>query len=462
MKIIKKSIQDFTDVITFESLRKFVESIDIDCVEYQNHIVNPENKGDYGRNIIELNPFECVLINWPAGVESGVHHHQGLFGYVIVLEGELDNISYKEENNKLIEYKSEKYIKNGIMPEADGVIHKLANRNKNNRAITLHFYYPAIESFEGMRIFNLESKSIGVLSAHAKTAKWDNSNDNQFKEIVENAFDYVSIEDFNSDKSHLIQNVFPKPNTEMINSMNSNYFSEQAKKYDFSDFNQPSRKAYILTVDELISKDIAGNKTKKHLDIAIGTGKRSIRVKKLSGLDYEIVGVEISEEMCKIANSRGLRTYHQDWANDDSHIGEMFDSATFLYAFGHISNQKNRIKSLKKINSYLNDNCPLYLDLFSLDNKNEWGPYSIKAFEENSLENHGYERGDVFYKKSGFSELAFLHYFELSEIKSLLETSGFVIQWVKHIGYSKNPGQIVKSEIEGNFLVKAIKVKSVY
>ena len=37
------------------------------------------------------------------------------------------------------------------------------------------------------------------------------------------------------------------------------------------------------TVDEL----------KKHLDIAIGTGKRSIRVKKLSGLDYEIVGVEI-------------------------------------------------------------------------------------------------------------------------------------------------------------------------
>ena len=58
MKIIKKSIQDFTDVITFESLRKFVESIDIDSVKYQNHIVNPETKGDYGRNIIELNPWE--------------------------------------------------------------------------------------------------------------------------------------------------------------------------------------------------------------------------------------------------------------------------------------------------------------------------------------------------------------------------------------------------------------------
>ena len=460
MEIIKKNIQDFNENISFETLRLFVESIDINSVDYENHIINPETKGDYGRNIIELNPFECVLINWPVGVESGVHHHQGLFGYVIVLEGELDNISYEEKNNKLIEYKSEKYIKNGIMPEADGVIHKLANRNKKNRAITLHFYYPAIKSFEGMRIFNLESKSTGVLSAYAKTAKWDNSIKNQFKEIVENAFDYISIEDFNSDKSHLIQNVFPKPNTEMINSMNSNYFSEQAKKYDFSDFNQPSRKAYILTVDELISKDIAENKTKKHLDIAIGTGKRSIRVKKLSGLDYEIVGVEISEEMCKIANSRGLRTYHQDWANDDSHIGEMFDSATFLYAFGHIANRENRLKSLKKINSYLNKNCPLYLDLFSLNNKNEWGPHATMAFEENNLGKHGYEKGDVFYKKRGFSELAFLHYFELNEIKTLLAKTGFKIEWVKNIGYSRNPGKIVDSEKEGNFLIKAIKTMS--
>jgi hypothetical protein len=140
----------------------------------------------------------------------------------------------------------------------------------------------------------------------------------------------------------------------------------------------------------------------------------------------------------------------------------MFDSATFLYAFGHIANQKNRLKSLKKINSYLNDNCPLYLDLFSLNNKNEWGPYAINTFEENNLEKYGYERGDVFYRKSGFSELAFLHYFELSEIKSLLNDSGFEIQWVKYIGYSKNPGQIMKSETEGNFLVKAIKIKSVY
>ena len=459
MKEIKNQIKEFSQKISFESLEKFVESIDFDNCNYQDYIVNPESEGDYGRNILELNPFECVLINWPPGVESSVHHHQGLFGHVLVLEGELDNISYREENNKLIEFKSEKYITKGIMPEQDGVIHKLANSNLEKRAITLHFYYPAIESFEGMRIFNLETGSIGILSDNAKTAKWNNS-DNHFKEIMQNSFEYLSINELNNDKSHLIQNIYPKPGADRINLMNSRYFSEQAQKYDFSDFNLPSRKAYIYSVDDLISKDLSENKTTKHLDIAIGTGRRALRIRELSGLNYDIVGVEISEEMCEIANSRGLRTYHQDWANNDSHIGEMFDSATFLYAFGHIANRENRVKSLKKINSYLNDGCPFYLDLFSLNNINEWGPLTLKTFEENNLGKHGYEKGDVFYKKRGFSELAFLHYFEFNEIKTLLADTGFKIEWIKNIGYSKKPGKIVDSDNEGNFIIKAIKTNS--
>ena len=424
MKEIKNQIKEFNQKISFESLGKFVESIDFNKLNYQEYIVNPDYDGDYGRNIIELNPFECVLINWPPGIESSVHHHQGLFGHVLVLEGALDNISYREDNNKLIEFKSEKYISNGIMPEEDGVIHKLANRNLEKRAITLHFYYPAIESFEGMRIFNLENESIGILSEHAKTAKWNNSA-NQFKEIKQKAFKYQSIDELNKDKSHLIQNIFPKPDSDRINDMNSRYFSEQAQKYDFSDFNQPSRKAYINKVDLLIASDMSGIKISKHLDIAVGTGRRAIHIKELSGLRYEIVGVDISEEMCKIANSRGLRTYHQDWANDDAHIGEMFDSATFLYAFGHIANRNKRLKSLKKIHSYLNEGCPIYLDLFSLTNKNEWGPLAVKAFENNKLDKHGYERGDVFYKKRGFKELAFLHYFEMNEIEKLFKETGF-------------------------------------
>ena len=244
------------------------------------------------------------------------------------------------------------------MPEPDGVIHKLANKNINKRAITLHFYYPPISTFEGMRIFNLKTQNIGILSKNAKSAKWSND-PNQFKSITNNGFRYISMDFINKDKSHLIQNIFPKPNSISINTMNSNYFNEQAKKYDFSDFNQPSRKAYINAVDELIAEDLVNSNSLKHLDIATGTGRRAIRIRELSKSNYEIVGVEISKEMCEIANSRGLRTYHQDWANEDNHTGEIFDSATFLYAFGHISSSKYRLKSLNKLNSYLHKDAPL-------------------------------------------------------------------------------------------------------
>ena len=150
---------------------------------------------------------KTLIISILEPIDSGIDPKQFLEILQNSIYKELDNISYIEENHKLIEFKSEKYISKGIMPEEDGVIHKLANRNLEKRAISLHFYYPAIESFEGMRIFNLETGSIGILSEYAKTAKWNN-NSNQFKEIKQNAFKFQSIEELNKNKSHLIQNIF--------------------------------------------------------------------------------------------------------------------------------------------------------------------------------------------------------------------------------------------------------------
>ena len=459
MQSLQNKINNYKEVITFPALKIFIQSLDIDSLEYQNFIEEPEMEGDYGRNILTLEPFECVLINWPAGVESAVHHHQGLFGYVLVLEGELDNHSYLEKDNKLIEARIDKYVVGGLMPEPDGVIHKLCNSSESKRAITLHFYYPAIHSFEGMRIFNLETGDEGILSDNAKTACWSDVEEH-FTEIKKKTFEYVSNRDLSHNKSHIISSVFPKPAVDRINEMNGEYFCEQAEQYDFSDFNHPDRKSYTGTIDTLIAEDIKSeNRTKKHLDIATGTGRRALEIREKSNINYELVGVDISEEMCKIAESRGIRTYHQDWANDDSHTGEMFDSVTFLYAFGHIASLKHRLKTLKKINSYLNKGGYLYVDLFSAINKNEWGPLASKVFEENKLGDFNYQKGDVFYKKLGLNKLAFLHYFEIGEIEDLLNECGFEIVWVKNVGYAKNAGQIVTSGNEGNYFVKAKKVR---
>lgn len=185
-------IKSFEIDVNFDTLGKFIKAINIDSINYETFINEPENIGDYGRNILTVDPFECILINWPAGVESAVHHHKGLYGYVWVLEGELDNVSYKFDNNKLLEYSIDRYGRDGLTPEPDGIIHKLRNNSKTKRAITLHFYYPAIHSFEGMKIFNLENGQVGILSKQAKTANWS-LNTGHFKEILENAFEFVPL-----------------------------------------------------------------------------------------------------------------------------------------------------------------------------------------------------------------------------------------------------------------------------
>ncbi len=191
IELIEK-IKSFEIDVNFDNLGKFIKAINIDSINYEAFINEPENIGDYGRNILTVDPFECILINWPAGVESAVHHHKGLYGYVWVLEGELDNVSYKFDNNKLLEYSIDRYGRDGLTPEPDGIIHKLRNNSKTKRAITLHFYYPAIHSFEGMKIFNLENGQVGILSKQAKTANWS-LNTGHFKEILENAFEFVPL-----------------------------------------------------------------------------------------------------------------------------------------------------------------------------------------------------------------------------------------------------------------------------
>ena len=459
MDNLNRKIQAFNVEVTFDSLREFIKSVSIDEINYEAHIKAPEVEGDYGRNIFSMQPFECVLINWPPGVESAVHHHKGLFGYVWVMEGELDNCSYRLEDGNLVEFAVDRYGRNGLVPEPDGVIHKLRNNDKNHRAITLHFYYPAIQSFEGMEIYNLETGELGILSDNAKTASWQ-LKEGHFKEVNEKAFEFVSYDKVNENKSHVISYLIPKPSNERINEMNASYFNEQASKYDFSDFNQPKRKSYIDSIDNLVAEAIQNKPiVQKHLDIATGTGRRALHIKEIAGVDYEIYGVDISKKMCDIAESRGLTTFHQDWANNDDHIGIHFDVITFLYAFGHIGTEDARIRTLKKAASYLSEDGLFYTDVFSLKNKNEWGAFAEKAFEEKRLGKFGYDLGDVFYKKKGFEEIAFLHYFTIEELHDLFGKCGLKIVGMKYVGYARNPGQMVGSEEEGNIFIEAKKAE---
>ena len=173
-------------------MKKFIQELELSELSYEELIPKTESDKHYGRHILCLHPFECVLLNWPTGVESGIHDHQGMYGYVWMLEGELDNVFYKEEEGKLIQQSIQSFGRGKLIPEPDGVIHKLKNNSTTKRAISLHFYYPALENLDGMRLFNVETGDIGILSDQAQTACWDEQA-GHFKEVHRGAFEYVPL-----------------------------------------------------------------------------------------------------------------------------------------------------------------------------------------------------------------------------------------------------------------------------
>ena len=102
-----------------------------------------------------------------------------------------------------------------------------------------------------------------------------------------------------------------------------------------------------------------------------------------------------------------------------------------------------------------------YFDVFNVANPNEWGPAATRLFEELNLEQEGYERGDLFYKRHGGDTVAFLHYCSASGISALAEECGLRVLNIHRIGYVERPGErLIEGEETGNLLLVCEKPSS--
>jgi len=439
--------------LSFEGLGEFVRRIDLDKIDHVPYLPQAEGTG-YSRNVLMMEPLECVLLYWPAGSTSAIHWHKGFWGYVLVLEGECDNVEFKYADGQLIETNLIKATKGGVLNEPDGVIHKLVN-DTDKPAVTLHFYYPALVDMDGMAIYN-EEGTMAVLNEKALTASFDQPME-CFRSYQKNDFEYVPYIERKGKRTHRIVPVIPKPKSELIQEMLGAYYSEQASVYDMFDLQDSSRKNFVERIDELIAfewKNVI--QPEKVLMIACGTGRRAEQIRAMSGIDPEITGVDMSEEMCKIARTRKVDAIASNWENVDV-TDDHYDTATFLYAFGHVPNNAARQEALKKIHNKLKPDGALFFDVFNAMDINEWGPNALENYFRNHLYEFGYERGDVFYKKVGGNALAYLHYFYQDEIHKLLNEAGFRVEYIKHIGYVHRSGELLGSANEGSLFIKAIK-----
>ena len=443
----------------FEWMGELVRSIKLNELNLEGCIPSIEGMSDnYARNILLLDPFEVVVLHWPPGVESAIHHHEGFWGYVLCVEGEVENVEYAYDKKKgeLREGQALRVRAGGVLPEPDGTIHKIVNPSADRPLVTVHFYAPALDTLDGMVLFDAEKGWMGELNEKATTASFQQDLSG-FRKLEKDAFTFVPISDIRGSKTHRLYPLIPKPNSlEILHSISA-YYSEQAETYDHLDQGSKKRRAYTNSINGIIAENIVEVNPKRVLHIACGTGRRALDIMKRSKQHYLMEGVDISMGMVQNARDRGLNARIGHWNEIDVET-EAYDAVTFLYAFGHIPNLQERCRSLNKVYNVLRPGGRFYLDVFNLDNPNEWGPEALSLYEELELANEGYERGDLFYKRHGGKTVAFLHYCSSEGIIQLLESSGFSIIQVHRIGYVDRPGEQLELKEEcGNLLLVAEK-----
>lgn len=440
----------------YDWLGAFVREINVAELEWRDELPAIDTPSDYARNIRLLDPFEIVLLHWPPGVESAVHLHAGFWGYVLCLEGSIENIAYSFDNGQLSVDSVVQGFPGGVLPEPDGTIHKIRNASSSEPLVTLHFYAPALDTLDGLQLFDLESGNIKTCNEQAPTASLELEESN-YKRIVRNAFTFVTPE---AGSTHELVPILPKPSPTEINHLISQYYNEQAEIYDAQDCLHSTRKAYTEGIDRLIVEGIhriaVRQKVEKVLHVACGTGRRAKGIQEATGLGYEVHGMDMSEEMVQIARNRGLQVVQGQILQAEPPTAGEYDVIAFLYAYGHLSSREQRRTMLERMHKWLKPGGLLIFDAFDINDPDEWGGKSLELFETFQLGSQGYEKGDLFYRKKGGKGLAFLHYSSAPVLIELLEDIGFELDRLERVGYNVAPGELVDEG--GNVFLQVRKI----
>lgn len=127
----------------------------------------------------------------------------------------------------------------------------------------------------------------------------------------------------------------------------TNIFKDYAQYYDYFNL-EKNYKSESLYIDKLIKR--YSDNTKKILDIGCGTGLHDIE---LSKLGYDVIGIDISEDMINIAKSNaakaGCKVEFLKDVNKQFSLDEKFDTVISLFhvmSYQTTLEQRNEIFSL--------------------------------------------------------------------------------------------------------------------
>jgi cysteine dioxygenase len=115
----------------------------------------------------------CVFIMlWGPDARTAIHDHMDYDGYVKILKGSLSEINYVPNDDFIIMGEEKSGTVGDSFYAGRGAIHSVVNKS-SELSVSLHVYNTNQPGLEGVRIFDIEKRLIGILNKKAKRSSWD-------------------------------------------------------------------------------------------------------------------------------------------------------------------------------------------------------------------------------------------------------------------------------------------------
>jgi cysteine dioxygenase len=115
----------------------------------------------------------CVfLMLWGVNSITAIHDHRDYDGNVKILKGVLREVSYIPSDGFVRKGKEVTGSPGDELYVPHGAIHTV-NNQASELSVSLHIYNTNEPGLEGVRIFDLEKRLIGVLNSKAKRSSWE-------------------------------------------------------------------------------------------------------------------------------------------------------------------------------------------------------------------------------------------------------------------------------------------------
>ena len=227
-----------------------------------------------------------------------------------------------------------------------------------------------------------------------------------------------------------------------------NFYNQIANNYKNIAKN---KKQFLAGVNKILISKLRSRK--EILDIGSGDGLR-IEIIKKKLKNSRFTALESSKEMCKLfkKNSK-IKLFNLDMKRLDQIHTPKFDAITCLWnVFGHLKNNSERVKVLKKIKKKMYKSSIFLTDVNNRHNALSYGYIEVVIRVLIDYFFYNEKRGDAKYDIKINNKIirANGHLFTYKEFSNILDEAGFKI--IKTYSINYNSGKIMNSLFHGQLL----------